>query len=74
MSYYKQLSVTLCNTSVAVQSCSETQYQCQDKSGCIPSTQKCDGVKHCPDSSDETPPTCTGGGEYLYSYIFQVLK
>ncbi|XP_063685965.1 uncharacterized protein LOC134819758 [Bolinopsis microptera] len=48
--------------SQCVQSCSENQYQCQDKSGCIPSTKKCDGVKHCPDSSDETPPTCIGGG------------
>ncbi|KAL5266462.1 hypothetical protein ACHWQZ_G003752 [Mnemiopsis leidyi] len=41
--------------------CSESQFECADKSGCILREWTCDGVAHCQDTSDESGTFCTGG-------------
>jgi hypothetical protein len=41
--------------------CEDNEFGCHDGSACIPSENKCDGVAHCVDGSDE----CHGGCDNL---------
>lgn len=50
--------------------CPEGQYRCDDGS-CV-DAKRCDGVRECPDSSDEFPGLC-GGKCYSDSVAVHVL-
>ena len=43
-------------------SCGVDEFQCQNKSACIPMSRKCDGIRHCTDGSDEA--TCPDSVSY----------
>ncbi|XP_017143181.1 modular serine protease [Drosophila miranda] len=50
--------------------CSTSQFAC-DNGGCISQFDVCNGVKNCPDGSDETPLTCISQRQHCLKPYFQ---
>ena len=50
---------------ISEEKCGTNQYECQDQTACIVNSWKCDGIKHCNDTSDESQATCPGNTSLL---------